>query len=163
MGPKLTSRVATFLASVGYLGYSPVAPGTVGTLAAAAVYWWFVPADYWVVVVAAATTAAGVWAGGVAEKVWGETDPRRVCLDEFAAFFVAVAFLPKTLPYLAGAFILSRAFDIFKPFPANRSQRLPGGWGIMADDVIASLYANLVLQAVRAVSHATGLLPEVFI
>jgi len=162
MGSKFASRIATFAASVAYLGYSPVAPGTVGTLAAAAVYWWFVPADYWVVVVAAAATAAGVWAGGVAEKVWGERDPRRVCLDEFAAFFVAVAFLPKTLPYLVGAFVLSRAFDILKPFPANRSQRLRGGWGIMADDFFASLYANLVLQAVRVVSRATGLLPDVF-
>ncbi|UCH78138.1 MAG: phosphatidylglycerophosphatase A [Candidatus Coatesbacteria bacterium] len=162
MGHKLTSRLATFLASVGYLGYSPIAPGTVGTLAAVAVYWWFVPAGYWVVVVAVVATAVGVWAGGVAEKVWGERDPRRVCLDEFAAYFIAVAFLPKTLPYLVGAFILSRAFDILKPFPANRSQRLRGGWGIMADDVVASLYANLVLQAVRAVSNATGLLPEVF-
>jgi phosphatidylglycerophosphatase A len=83
-------------------------------------------------------------------------------VDEFAAYFVAVAFLPKTMAYAVGAFILSRVFDILKPFPAGRSQRLRGGWGIMADDVVASLYANLILQGIRAVAHATGFWGNIF-
>ncbi len=156
-------RVATFLASVAYLGYSPVAPGTVGTLAAVAVYWWLIPNVWWLAAVAAAATAAGVWAGGVAEKVWGEKDPRRVCLDEFAAYFVAVAFLPKTIFYAALAFVLSRFFDIIKPFPAGRAQRLAGGWGIMADDVVAGVYANLVAQGLRALALALGVCAWVFV
>lgn len=162
MAGQLERRFATFIASVAYLGYSPLAPGTVGTLGALALYWWLVPTHYWVIIIAAAATATGVWAAGVAEKTWGVKDPRRVCVDEFAAYFVAVAFLPKTLTYAALAFLLFRAFDVLKPYPAGRSQRLPGGWGIMADDVVAALYANLVLQAARALARATGLLGSVF-
>jgi len=162
MAGKFQRGVATFVASVAYLGYSPLAPGTVGTLAAFAVYWWLVPAGYWVLVVGAVAIAVGIWAGGVAEKVWQKKDPGRVCVDEFAAYFVAVAFLPKTAAYAVAAFILSRIFDILKPFPAGRSQRLPGGWGIMADDVVAGVYANLVLQGIRALAHATGFWGNVF-
>jgi phosphatidylglycerophosphatase A len=162
MAGKFERGIATFVASVAYLGYSPLAPGTVGTLAALAVYWWLVPAGHWVLVVGAVAIAVGIWAGGVAEKVWQKKDPGRVCVDEFAAYFVAVAFLPKTMAYAVAAFILSRVFDILKPFPAGRSQRLAGGWGIMADDVIASLYANLILQGIRAVAHATGFWGSVF-
>lgn len=163
MAGKFQRGVATFIASVGYLGFSPLAPGTVGTLAAFAVYWWLVPAGLWVLVVAAVAIAVGIWAGGVAEKVWQKKDPGRVCVDEFAAYFVAVAFLPKTAAYAVAAFILSRVFDILKPFPAGRSQRLPGGWGIMADDVVAAVYANLILQGIRALAHATGFWGNVFI
>lgn len=160
---KLKRWLATFVASVAYLGYSPLAPGTVGTLGALAVYWWFVPAEwYFVLGAAAASAAVGVWAGGVAEEMWGKKDPGRVCVDEFAGYFVAVAFLPKTLAYAVFAFVLFRAFDVLKPFPAGRSQRLPGGWGIMADDVVAAVYANLVLQVARAVARATGLLEYFF-
>lgn len=162
MAGKFQRGVATFIASVAYLGYSPLAPGTVGTLAAFAVYWWLVPAGYWVLVVGAVFIAVGIWAGGVAEKVWQKKDPGRVCVDEFAAYFVAVAFLPKTMAYAVAAFILSRVFDILKPFPAGRSQRLRGGWGIMADDIVASLYANLILQGIRAVAHAAGFWGNVF-
>lgn len=163
MAGQLRRRLATFVASVAYLGYSPFAPGTVGTLGALAVYWWLLPANHYVVMgVAAAATAAAVWAGGVAEEVWGKKDPGRVCVDEFAGYFVAVAFLPKTLAYAVFAFVLFRAFDVLKPFPAGRSQRLPRGWGIMADDVVAAVYANLILQAARVLARATGLLGNVF-
>ncbi len=162
MAGKLERKLAAFVASVAYLGYSPLAPGTVGTLGALAVYWWLVPADYWVIIIAAAAAAAGVWAGGAAEKMWGEKDPRRVCVDEFAGYFVAVAFLPKTPAYAVSAFVLFRALDVLKPYPAGRSQRLPAGWGIMADDVVAALYANLILQAARVLARATGLLENIF-
>lgn len=154
---SLRERLAVAAATVCYLGYSPVAPGTVGTLAAAAVYWWLVPNLWVLAVLAAASTALGVWAGGVAEKVWARHDPRRVCLDEFASYFIAVAFLPKTLFFAAAAFLLNRVFDILKPFPAGRAQRLPGGWGIMADDVVAALYANLLLQGLRWGARALGI------
>ena len=163
MAGRFQRSVAIFVASVAYLGYSPLAPGTVGTLAAFAVYWWLVPAGYWVLVVGAVAIAVGIWAGGVAERAWQKKDPGRVCVDEFAAYFIAVAFLPKTAAYAVAAFILFRIFDILKPFPAGRSQRLLGGWGIMADDVVAGVYANLVLQGIRALAHAPGFWGNVFI
>ncbi len=148
---KWERRLATFIASVAYVGYAPVAPGTVGTLAAVAVYWWFLPNDAWLCLAAVLAAAAGVWAAGVAEAAWRQKDPGRICVDEFAAYFVAVAFLPKTLVYASAAFVLFRALDVFKPFPAGRSQRLRGGWGVMADDLIVALYTNLILQGARLV------------
>jgi phosphatidylglycerophosphatase A len=154
--------LAVFVASVGYVGFSPVAPGTAGTAAAVAVYWWLIPGDYWLLALAAAATAAGVWAAGEAEVVWGKKDPGRACVDEFAAYFLTVAFLPKTIAYASAAFVLFRALDVFKPFPAGRSQRLPGGWGIMADDVIVAIYTNAILQALRFAARHAGVGAGVF-
>jgi len=155
--------VAKIVGTVFGAGYSPVAPGTAGSLVAVAAYWWLLRGDVWVVGVAAAATAVGVWAAGVCERSWGRKDPPRVCVDEFAGYLIAVAFLPHTLVYAGAAFFAFRFFDVVKPFPAGRSQRLPGGWGIMADDVVAAVYANLVVQAVRAAARALGVGPGVFL
>jgi len=155
-------RLAAFIASTAFIGYAPLAPGTAGALAAAAVYWWLVPGGWWPAAVGVATTAAGVWAAGEAERAWGGKDPRRICWDEFASLFVAVAFLPKTWVYLAAAFLALRFYAVVKPFPAGRAQRLPGGWGIMADDVVAGVYANVTVQLMRIISRGLGWWPELF-
>jgi len=164
----LKNTVARFVGTVAFLGYSPVAPGTVGTLAAAAVYWFLVPARFWPatwwsLAIAVIVGAAGVWAGGICETLFGKKDPGKVCVDEFAAYFLAIAFLPKAPLYAVAAFFLFRLFDIVKPFPANRSQRLGGGWGIMADDYIAAVYTNLVLQGARAIALSLGWWPRLFV
>ncbi len=87
----------------------------------------------------------GVWAAGVAEKAYGH-DAGKINIDEVVGMLCAVLFLPQTTWTLLAAFFLFRLFDVLKPFPANRSQALPRGWGVMADDVIAGVYANLVVQ-----------------
>lgn len=157
-----SSRLAVFIATVGFAGYSPVAPGTVGAALAAVFYWFLVPGGWWPAVVALAATAVGIWATGVSEKVWRKKDPKRVCWDEFASLFVAVAFLPKTFYVLALAFATLRFYDIVKPFPAGRSQGLRGGWGIMADDFVAGCYANLTVQIVRWAALYFGCRPAGF-
>ena len=147
-------ELARFIATCGYVGYIPLAPGTWGTLLAFGVYM-VLPRSQWSLIIAFAVSfTLGVWAAGVgARALWPDSpkkgDPGRVCVDEFAAFFVAVMFLPYGLTYGLLAFFLTRVFDIAKPFPARRCEKFPGGWGIMADDFVAGVYANVCLQLIR--------------
>jgi phosphatidylglycerophosphatase A len=100
----------------------------------------------------------GILAGSVvsvpiisaAEKHLGH-DNGKIVLDEFWGYMLAVWFLPKNLVVIIGAFVLFRVFDIAKPGPVNRIQSLPGGWGVMADDLLAGLFANGILQIVTRI------------
>jgi len=134
------------------LGYAPVAPGTVASAAAALLYL-YVPAvrePVWLVPMILLSVALGVWSGGVMEKEYGE-DPSQAVIDEVAGQLIALAFLPVTPFVVLLAFIFFRLFDILKPGLVDHAQRLPGGWGIMADDVLAGIFANLSLQLVIVV------------
>ncbi|MBN2356222.1 phosphatidylglycerophosphatase A [candidate division KSB1 bacterium] len=126
-------------------GFFPVAPGTIGAAIAVAGLW-FVELSTWMLSGCIVILFfLGVWASTRVEKIWG-ADPGRVNLDEVVGMMVSVLFLPKTLTMYAGAFLFFRIFDIAKPFPVNRAERLRAGWGIMMDDLIAGIYANLITQ-----------------
>jgi phosphatidylglycerophosphatase A len=88
-----------------------------------------------------------VWSGNKVEPIWGK-DHSRVVIDEVAGLFVSVLFVPATLQYLIAGFILFRFFDIAKPLFIRRLEALPGGWGVMADDLLAGVYANIILHAI---------------
>lgn len=144
------ASLATFLATGFGSGLSPVAPGTAGTLVA-------VPLGYFVTVSLAAgpalqalvitlVIAVAIWSAGVAAPRFGLKDPGQIVVDEIAGYFVALAFLPAGWTTLAAAFVLFRLFDIGKPPPCRRLEALPGGLGIVADDVMAGVYANLVIR-----------------
>ena len=89
----------------------------------------------------------GVWAASRVEKTDGH-DASIINIDEMVGMWVALLFLPAELSWMGwiGAFLLFRVFDVFKPFPVRESQNLPGGWGVMVDDVLAGLYTNLILR-----------------
>jgi phosphatidylglycerophosphatase A len=89
----------------------------------------------------------GIWSGNVVETIWGK-DHNRVVIDEVAGMCISLLFLPVTWPYILAGFILFRFFDIVKPLFIHRLEALPGGWGVMFDDVLAGIYANLLLQVV---------------
>lgn len=149
MGLYLARLIATCFG----LGYAPFAPGTVVSLAAVLCYY-LVPQlqDIRVMIPAVvAVTAAGVWSGGVMERRYGE-DPSIVTIDELAGQWIALLALPATVPSLMLAFVTFRFFDIAKPGPVDRIQRLHGGWGIMADDLLAGLFANLSVRVIIAVA-----------
>jgi phosphatidylglycerophosphatase A len=93
----------------------------------------------------------GVPAASGAERDLKQHDSGIIVIDEAAGFLISVCFLPLTPFYLVGAFILFRFFDIVNPPPARQMERLSGGWGVIMDDVVAGIYANLVLQLVRLV------------
>jgi len=81
------------------------------------------------------------------EIVWGEDD-RRIVIDEICGFLITMFAVEKSLKSLAIGFILFRIFDILKPFPVKRSQNLPGGWGVMIDDLLAGVYSNIILRII---------------
>lgn len=150
------NRVAVQLATVGGLGYAPVAPGTFGSAAGIALYWltrhWSTPAQLTLIVLIA---VAGVWAGTRAETHFGREDPGAVVIDEVAGQLVTLAFIPWSLGAAVIGFFLFRVLDIIKPWPANRFERLHGGVGIMADDLMAGVYGCAAMHL--ALRFAPGL------
>ncbi len=129
-------------------GLSPFAPGTAGTLVAMPFAWalsWL-PVRIHLAVLALCLPLAAFVCGRAAQE-GGEEDPSWVVLDEIVGYWIAVAFVPSRFPaYLAG-FLLFRVFDILKPPPAGWVDRnMPGGWGILLDDVLAGLYTRLSLS-----------------
>jgi phosphatidylglycerophosphatase A len=152
---NFANTALTRIATLGFLGYSPYAPGTVGTLFAFAV---FFLADLTVsghLILIISVILTGIYASSVAEKTLNEKDSKKIIIDEFAGFFVAVFYLPKSISFAVAAFLLFRFFDILKPFFISKLEKtLDGGLGIMADDILAGIYTNLVLQALVLVMMA---------
>jgi len=129
------------------IGYVPVAPGTFGS-AAGLLLWMVLPGS--TVVQASAIVALfilGSLAGNVAERHFGRTDPRQVVVDEVMGMLITLFLNPVSLKGAFVGFLFFRATDVIKPYPANRLERLPGGVGVMADDAMAAIYANLALRA----------------
>lgn len=137
------------IATVCFSGHIPFAPGTFGTLASIPLFlllvhflqgWWYAGA-------VVAVTLAAVWISGLAEKIYGRKDPPQVVIDETAGFLVTMTAMPPTVLYIVLGFILFRVFDILKPQPAGWiNKRMRGGSGIVLDDIVAGLYANIVLH-----------------
>lgn len=136
---------------MGYAGYSPLAPGTAGTLAAAAAYW--LVRDLGQIYLITGTLMlflAGVPASTRAEVMYGVRDSGRIVIDEFVGFWAAMWFLPPQAGYVIAGVVLFRIFDIFKPFGIRKLEsRYQGGLGIMIDDVAAGVCTNLCLQIFR--------------
>jgi phosphatidylglycerophosphatase A len=148
---RVTLRSARSWIAIGAgAGRAPWAPGTAGSLVGLGLAWLLALAGGGIAVAAgaAALTALGLWAAGDAERSFGRTDPPCVVIDEIAGQVAALAFLEPSPWGLLAAFTLFRLFDIAKPFPARRLEALPGASGIMADDLLAGLYANLVLHGI---------------
>jgi phosphatidylglycerophosphatase A len=142
--------VALVIATVGGAGFAPIAPGTVASALTVALLWLVPFSHVGVVAFFVVVTLLGVWAAEHAERALGTKDPGAIVIDEVAGMTLSVLVLPLTLPVLAVAFVLFRIFDIVKPAPARQSQALPGGAGVMVDDLVAGLYALVVVAALRA-------------
>jgi phosphatidylglycerophosphatase A len=131
------------------VGRAPLAPGTVASALTAVVLWLLQLSTPALLALLIVVTAFGTWAAEEAERALGSgKDPGAIVVDEVAGMLLSVLTVPLSLPVLLVAFLLFRVFDVVKPFPANVSQRLHGGLGVMIDDLIAGLYAlALVLLA----------------
>lgn len=93
---------------------------------------------------------AGVWSASRVERMLVRKDPGLIVIDEVAGMLLSVLLLPRSVLVLGTAFVLFRLFDVWKPFPANWSQSLAGGLGVMLDDLIAGLYTLIVVMGARA-------------
>lgn len=145
-----------FLATLGPAGYAPVAPATAGSAVVALIGWFLpVPALPMALALIAAGTVLAVWIAGEAEKEMGH-DAKPIVVDEAIGQSLALLLVPHTLFAFAAAFVLFRIFDVWKPLGAREIQRLPGGLGVVADDVIAGLTACGAFHAGMWVARALG-------
>ncbi len=150
MSARPRTSLAWTLATWFGCGLSPVAPGTVGTLGTLPLYLLVRGGGPLAILATAlAVTAIGVWASGVVVTESGEEDPQRIVIDEAAGVLLALAVAPPTWLGVGLAVLLFRLFDITKPFPARRAEDLPGGWGVVMDDVFAGIWAAGVLLLLR--------------
>lgn len=148
----MSTKLATLIATWFGLGFAPVAPGTFGALGALAPAVALVHYAGWkpycFAVMAAALTPLGIWAATRTAEVRQKKDPGLVVVDEVLGQWITVAGAT-TLHWKswAAAFVLFRLFDIWKPWPVRQFEALPGGTGIVADDLVAGVYGALVLYA----------------
>ena len=143
---KAAKLVATWFGC----GYAPAGPGTAGSLAALAIAWLLVRyggwQPLWFAVLALAASAPAIWAADVTARALNQKDPGVVVVDEVVGQWLALAGARQlNVKSWLGAFLLFRLFDIWKPVPVRNLEKLPGGAGIVADDLMAGLYAALVL------------------
>ncbi len=141
------------LATLGPAGFVPIAPATAGSALVALIGWFLpVPPLPITLVLLALGTALAVWIAGEAEKEFGH-DAKPIVIDEAIGQSIALLFVPHVWWAFAAAFVLFRIFDVWKPLGANQAQKLPGGLGIVADDVIAGIVAcgtiHLGLRLIR--------------
>jgi phosphatidylglycerophosphatase A len=140
-------RFVILLATWGGVGFSPLAPGTAGTIAAIPLFLLLslLPLYGYLPCVLAIGLAA-CWVAGRAEVIFGEQDNRRIVIDEVVGLLVTMAAVPLTWPLLLVGLCLFRAFDILKPPPIRLIERtVKGGWGVVLDDVMAGIYAHIAL------------------
>jgi len=135
------------------IGYIGKGAGTVAAVACC-ICWYLAwaggyPPEIPSLVISVLIILLGIWAGNKVEPLWGK-DHQRVVIDEVAGMCIALLFIPVSLKYVLTALILFRFFDITKPLFIKKMEDLPGGWGVMMDDVLAGVYANVLLQAVIA-------------
>jgi len=147
-------RHFTLLLATGLgVGYSPRAPGTLGTLVAIPVYYFLsnVPSPLYEITLIGFVFLS-VWVSGNAEIFFGKKDDQRIVIDEIIGFLTTMLWVPKTIRFVIIGFFLFRFFDILKPFPIRRLEKgFKGGFGVVLDDVLAGVYANIVLRLIYGI------------
>ncbi len=147
--------VILFIASAAFTGYFPVASGTVGSAVAVPLFWLFdrlrtasVPLYLFTFVL---MIAGACWVAGKAEEILHEHDSHKIVIDEVVGYLAATLFLAPTWQHALVAFLLFRLLDVIKPFPAGYiDEHLPGGYGVVLDDVVSGLYSNVATRILFA-------------
>jgi phosphatidylglycerophosphatase A len=147
---RLHRELIVFLATGAYTGFFPFMPGTAGSVVGVLLF----------IIIASLSTsvylltilafiALSVWVSERAEKIFEKADASQIVIDEVAGYFVTMVFLPYDWRYIVSGFVLFRIFDIAKPYPVNRiNDNVHGGVGVVLDDIVAGVYANLLLQII---------------
>jgi phosphatidylglycerophosphatase A len=147
---KFKTFLPKLLATGCYSGYSPFIPGTVGSAVAVLIYLQLHALPWWqYLITLAGLTALAIWSADIAETEFGEKDCRKIVIDEIDGYLITMFLIPFTVKYIIIGFILFRILDIIKPYPIRSLQGLSGGLGIVADDVLAGIYGNLLIQLGR--------------
>ena len=143
----LLRRLGVFIATCAYVGYAPVAPGTFGSAIGLAVFYVVRHQRSTTVEVAVivALAAVGLWSATEAEHHFGGIDPGPVVIDEVIGMLITLAFIPVNMAGAIVAFLIFRFLDVVKPWPARRLEQLPGGFGVVLDDMMAGVYGNVMM------------------
>jgi phosphatidylglycerophosphatase A len=142
------NRIILFISSGAYLGYIPLASGTFGTLWGLLLFYWLSGQWLWTQIsILIGSILLAVFLAGESEKIWKRKDPSRVVVDEIVGYMTAMLGLTFSWKTALAGFFLFRAMDILKPYPIRRIDRhMPGGWGIVLDDVLAGVYCQFLLR-----------------
>jgi len=147
----MINPVHKFFGSGMLTGYLKGPTGTYGSAVALLIY--LIPGVenlYILIPLIVITSVYGVWVCGKFEHLYGE-DPKEATIDEFAGMWISLILAPKEVVYLVAAFLIWRVLDIIKPFPARNFEKIKGGAGVMADDIMSGIYTLLIMQAGRAI------------
>lgn len=143
-------KLPRLIASVFGIGYVGKGGGTIAA-AVSCIIWMIIPAgshsDYRQFFAIVFICFAGVWSGNIVDAVWGK-DSSKVVIDEVAGMMVTLFLIPVEWKYVLTGLVLFRFFDIAKPLGIRKMELLPKGWGVMADDLLAGIYAHILLQLI---------------
>jgi phosphatidylglycerophosphatase A len=150
----MMQRFIKFLATGFFIGYLPFAPGTFGTVLSGAVYYFFFPQDIKLrLIILFASIVLAVFLSGAAEKIFNKRDDSKIVIDEIVGFFAVLVFIPQVCKFQLAAFVLFRLFDAWKlPF-IRKIENLPGGIGVVSDDIAAALLTVLVVNGLIMLSN----------
>lgn len=137
------------IATLGFAGYMPYAPGTFGSALGLLLIIFLKPDNITLLMIFLSVFVLGLFTSHQAEKLLGK-DSGHIVIDEFCGYLLCVVFVPKVTGYLLAGFILFRFFDVLKPPPIRKVEKIiPGGAGIMLDDILAAVYTNICIQLWR--------------
>ena len=143
-------KLHKLIATVFGIGYVEKGGGTIAA-AVCCIIWLLIPAgdftNSWQVLLTIAISALGVWSGNVVEAMWGK-DSNKIVIDEVAGMMITLLFIPVQFKFVLAGLVFFRFFDIAKPLFIKKMELLPEGWGVMADDVLAGVYANILLEII---------------
>ena len=142
-------KISKLIATVFYIGYFPIASGTVASLAGLAVYVLVRDNTSLYFSLTILFLVLGFWSASSARQYFRDRDPHEIVIDEFSSMMLVYLFIPFSAKFLIAGFLLFRLFDILKLPPIKRLESLPGGYGIMLDDIAAAILTNLILQVLR--------------
>ncbi len=145
---SLKDGIIKALATGFYVGYSPITAGTVGSIPPLLIAYYLIGDNLLLLgAVALFTTLVSIWVAGEAEELFGH-DSKSIVSDEWAGMFITLLFVPLSPLNYFMCFIAFRVFDVIKLWPANVAEKLPRGWGVTLDDVVAGIQANLAVQGI---------------
>jgi len=150
----MINRLILILATGFGVGYSPIAPGTMGTLLTIPIYYFLssISSPFYELTLLTFFFLSS-WISGQAQRYWGRVDDPRIVIDEMMGFLITMLWVPKATVSIIAGFFLFRFFDILKPFPIRRMERRwRGGYGVVLDDVLAGIYSNISLHLIYLIA-----------
>ncbi|CAN5484377.1 phosphatidylglycerophosphatase A [soil metagenome] len=145
----------TLVASVGGIGFVGKGGGTIAAVFYCSI-WFLLPAGYmqngWQVLITLLIIGVGIWSSNVVDSIWGK-DSSKVVIDEVAGMAIALLYVPQNIGYTIVGLVAFRFFDIVKPLGVRKAEDLPKGWGVMADDILAGMYALAIVQSWIWIAH----------